>query len=594
MSTVPMTALDRARNKAYLRLLPLLFLCYVIAYVDRSNVAIAKLTMSKDLPDFDNAVIGFGMGVFFIGYFLLEIPGTLIVERWSARKWISRIMISWGIVAAMTAFVHYRVPVVTDLATWVTPFAAKALAVLPTFEQMLVPIRWLAFIAAIFFLTSMTCFTIGRASGSVNSPSAPGLVRFAKKSFQIFVLLTALILGLAIIPEFSYRGVMTPFVLQFFTVRFLLGLAEAGFFPGVIVYLTHWFPSRDRARALAWFFVATPIAQIISPKISNWMLKFGTDQTIDGVLVHYPPLLGMVGWQWVYVFWGIPAVVLGVLVLLMLTDRPGQAKWLEPDEREALELELKREKALHHGSAGKALTHISEEVEAELGVSDAVLDKEAPASAGGRPHMTVAEALSHPKVLLLAAAYFFIVTGNYGVEFFLPSILKKWYNMPLDNLTWLLILPPIGSLVGQILVGWNSDRVHERRLHAVLPIYFGAAALAIVALLGHPPVWLTVTLFVLAMTGLKAYLPAFWSLPSLFLTEAAAAGSIGLINSVGNLGGFLGPNLMGRLEQSTGSFNNGLLILAASMAISASLIMLLGLGKRVVEEKKAVASEVEV
>lgn len=474
MSTVPMTALDRARKKAYFRLLPLLFLCYVIAYVDRSNVAIAKLTMTRELPLFDNAVIGFGAGVFFIGYFLLEIPGTLIVERWSARKWISRIMISWGIVAAMTAWV--KVP-------------------------------W-----------------------------------------------------------------------HFYTVRFFLGLAEAGFFPGVIVYLTHWFPSRDRARALAWFFVATPIAQVISPKLSNELLKIGMNGR--------PPILGMVGWQWVYIAWGIPAVVLGVMVLFLLTDRPGQANWLEPDEREALERELKREKAQHHGVVDEELVLIGEEVEAEFGV----VREKAPPSAG-RKHMTVAEALSHPKVLMLAAAYFFIVTGNYGVEFFLPSILDKWYHLKLDNLTWLLILPPLGSLAGQIFVGWNSDRMHERRLHAVIPIYLGAMALAVVALLDAPPLWLTVTLFVLAMTGLKAYLPAFWSLPSLFLTEAAAAGSIGLINSVGNLGGFLGPYMLGNIEKQTGSFNNGMLILATSMVISASLILTLGLGKRVVEKEK-VASEV--
>src|SRR4051794_30709313 len=238
MSTSPTTALDRARKKAYVRLLPLLFLCYAIAYVDRANVAIAKLTMTNELPAFDNAVIGFGSGVFFIGYFLLEIPGTLIVEKWSARKWISRIMISWGIVAAMTAFVK---------APW-----------------------------------------------------------------------------------------------HFYTVRFFLGLAEAGFFPGIIVYLTHWFPSRDRARALAWFFVATPIAQIVSPKISNELLKIGLEGN--------PRFLGMVGWQWVYIAWGIPAVVLGVVVLLFLTDRPGQAKWLSEDEREALEGELAREKEARRGS----------------------------------------------------------------------------------------------------------------------------------------------------------------------------------------------------------------------------------------------------
>src|SRR6185369_10665574 len=195
----------------------------VIAYVDRANVAIAKLTMARDLPAFDNAVIGFGSGVFFIGYFLLEIPGTLLVEKWSARKWISRIMISWGIVAALTAL--------------------------------------------------------------VKTPS------------------------------------------HFYTVRFFLGLAEAGFFPGVIVYLTHWFPSRDRARALSWFLIATPIAQIVSPKISNALLKIGSEENIGGTIVRHPEVWGLEGWQWVYIFWGIPAVVLGLVVLFALTDRPGQAKW---------------------------------------------------------------------------------------------------------------------------------------------------------------------------------------------------------------------------------------------------------------------------
>src|SRR4051812_25307394 len=174
MSTSPPKALDRARAKAYARLLPLLFCCYVIAYVDRANVSIAKLTMTRDLPGFDNAVIGFGAGVFFLGYFLLEIPGALLVERWSARKWVCRIMLTWGVVAALTACVR------------------------------------------------------------------------------------------------------TPW--QFYGVRFLLGLAEAGFFPGVVIYLTHWFPARDRTRALSYFLVATPLAQIVSPKISNALLKIGTDE----------------------------------------------------------------------------------------------------------------------------------------------------------------------------------------------------------------------------------------------------------------------------------------------------------------------------
>jgi ACS family tartrate transporter-like MFS transporter len=450
-STPPPPALDRARAKAYIRLLPLLFLCYVIAYVDRANVALAKLKMTEDLPNFDNAVIGYGAGVFFLGYFLLEIPGTLLVEKWSARKWISRIMISWGIMAALTAWV--RQP-------------------------------W-----------------------------------------------------------------------HFYTVRFLLGLAEAGFFPGVIVYLTHWFPSRDRARALSWFLIATPIAQIASPKLSNILLKVGTEETIDGVLVHHPEVWGLEGWQLMYIAWGIPAVVLGLFVFFLLTDRPGQARWLEADEREALELELKREKAVHFAS--------------------------------GR-HMGLLEALGHPKVLLLAAAYFFIVTGNYGVEFFLPSILEKWYKLKLDALTWLVIIPPIGSLIGQLLIGWSSDRTKERRLHSAVPIYLGSGALAC-TLVSRDHLWLTIALFTLAVTGLKAYLPAFWSLPSLFLTEAAAAGSIGLINSVGNLGGFLGPSVIGQVETLTGSFQGGILFLSLSMAASASILITLGLGHRAAPEVEPLA-----
>jgi ACS family tartrate transporter-like MFS transporter len=440
-SSGPTGALDRARRKAYRRLIPLCFICYVIAYVDRSNVAIAKLTMTKDLAGFDNAVIGFGAGVFFIGYFLLEIPGTLIVERWSARKWIARIMISWGIMAALTALVT------------------------------------------------------------------------------------------------------TPF--QFYTVRFFLGLAEAGFFPGIIVYLTHWFPSRDRARALAYFFVATPIAQIISPKISSALMVVGTDEVVNGVAVHHPELWGYEGWQLVYIFWGIPAVILGVIVLFALTDRPSQAGWLTAEERDALEQQLREEK-----EAGR-----------------------------GPKHIGVLAALAHPKVLLLALAYFFVVTCNYGIEFFLPSILERWYALKLDTLTWLVMLPSVLALVGQLLVGWSSDRSRERRWHTVAPIAAGAAVLFFVAQ-ARGSLALTVLLFMIAAAGFKAYLPAFWSLPNLFLTEAAAAGSIGFINSVGNLGGFLGPYVIGTVESVTGSFESGLIFLGVSGVASAVTIFLLGLGAR--------------
>lgn len=437
--------LDRAIAKAYRRLLPLLFISYVIAYVDRSNVSLAKLEMQKFIPGFDDAAFGFGAGIFFIGYFLLEIPGTLLVEKWSARKWISRIMITWGFLAAATAF--------------------------------------------------------------VKTPS------------------------------------------QFYGVRFLLGLAEAGFFPGVIVYLSHWFPTRHRARAMSYFFVATPMAQLLQPKVSYYLLRIGTDEVTNGVTTHYPALGGLLGWQWMFIAWGLPAVLLGVLVLAMLTDRPGQANWLDPDERAALEKELADEKA-HRKASGR--------------------------------HMTLLEALGHPKVLFLAAAYFFINTTSYGIEMFMPTVLKGWFKLNLDQVTWALTIPPLGGLLGQLIIGWNSDRTTERRLHASLPMYLGGAALACTLLIPQSPanVAIAVATFSLVVFGIKGYLPAFWTLPGLFLTEAAAAGSIGFINSTGNLGGAVGPYVMGILSTKNGSFTIPLLVLSASMAVSATIILALRLGGR--------------
>jgi len=434
-------ALARARHKAYWRLLPLLLLCYVIAYIDRSNVAIAKLTMTRDLAGFNDRVIGFGAGLFFWGYFLLEIPGSLLVEKWSARRLICRIMVTWGIAASLTA------------------------------------------------------------------------------------------------------AVKTPW--QFYAVRFLLGLAEAGFFPGVIVYLTHWFPARDRSRALSWFLIATPIAQIASPKISNALMQLGAEQPAGGALARQTGLLNLHGWQWLYIWWGLPAIVLGLVVLFTLTDRPQHAQWLTPEEKEALERQLEQERAQRRG---------------------------------GR-RMTLLEAFGHPKVLLLALAYFCSTTANYGVEFFLPSILQQWYSLKLETITWLITLPPCLALAGQLFVGWNADRTRERRLHAVVPMLLGLAALGMAPLTrGH--LSLTIACFMGAFAGIKAYQPAFWSLPSLFLTDVAAAGSIGLINSVGNLGGFLGPTVLGTVKNYTGSYVGGIYYLCFSMGVCATILVLLGVGRR--------------
>ena len=443
-STPHSAALDRARRKAYWHLLPLLFVSYMVAYVDRQNVAVAKLTMTRDLPGFDNAVIGFGAGIFYIGYVLLEIPGTLMVERWSARKWICRIMVTWGMMAGLTA------------------------------------------------------------------------------------------------------AVSTPW--QFYTVRFFLGLAEAGFFPGVIVYLTHWFPSRDRARALAIFLVAAPLAQILSPFLSFKLLQIGADAA-------NPPLLGMVGWQWVYVFWALPAVILGAVVFYKLVDQPRQATWLTAEEKTALESELELERG--QTSKGK--------------------------------RMTVLEALRHPKVLILAVAYFCMTTGSIGMELFMTSILKDWYHLKDDMLKWLIILPPAAALVGQLVAGWSSDRFKERRWHAVVPIVMGSASIGLLPQTQGSLV-LTVLCFMAAFTGFKSYMPAFWALPSMFLTSAAAAGSIGLINSLGNLGGAFGSTLLGTVEKMTGSYVGGLYYMCCSALVSATIIFFFGMGKSKEDAGSAKAS----
>ncbi len=401
-------------------------------------MAIAKLTMGEDLPLFDSWVFGFGGGIFFLGYFLLEIPGSLIVERWSARKWICRIMITWGIMAAATAFVT------------------------------------------------------------------------------------------------------TP--IQFYIVRFLLGVAEAGFFPGVIVYLTHWFASRDRARAISYFLVASPLAMIIGPAISGLFIDIGRTHVVDGVVVTNSLLLGLKGWQWIYIFWGIPAILAGVVVLFYLTDRPKHAKWLTVEERDALESELAREKAL------------SEHVQ----------------------NHSVMAALTSPKVLLLSLAYFGIVTANYGIEFFLPSILTQWYSLEPSSVAMLVMIPSLLVIPGQLFIGWSSDRFHERRWHSVLPVVLGATLLVLSPFTQGNIYW-TMICFSIAAAGMKSYMPAFWSLPSLFLTSSAAAGSVGMINSIGNLGGFLGPTVMGWVDKNLGSYVYGLYFLSFTSILSAALIAVIPL-----------------
>ena len=329
----------------------------------------------------------------------------------------------------------------------------------------------------------------------------------------------------------------SPFVLQFFSVRFLLGLAEAGFYPGVIVYLTHWFPSRDRTKTLAWFFIGTPLAAIIGPPISERIMTIGYKGN--------PPLLGMVGWQWVFIFWGIPAVILGILVLVYLTDRPSQARWLTDEERTALEETLAREK------------HEQKLV----------------------GHMTIRQALANRKVLALAAAYFFVVTGSYGVEFYMASIHQNWYGIKdVKEVAYLVIIPAIGALFGQRLGGLEFGPHARAALACFAPNHHRCGGLALIP--GTKgTMWLTMTIFTLAMIGVKAYLPAFWAVPSLFLTESAAAASIGLINSCGNFGGAMGPSVLGSSSRSPATTATAFGF-ERSVILSALIIASLGIGRR--------------
>jgi MFS transporter, ACS family, tartrate transporter len=412
----------RARHRIARRLLPFLFLLYVTAFLDRMNVGAAALQMPHDLG-FSEGVMGFGAGIFFLGYFLLEIPGALIVERWSARRWIARIMISWGLVTVFMAFIH----------------TAR----------------------------------------------------------------------------------------QFYVVRFLVGAAEAGFFPGVIVYLTHWFRYQDRAKAIAVFYAANPISYIIGSPLAGLLLGVSW--------------LGLRGWPWLFIIEGMPAVVLGVITLFYLTDWPAQAKWLPDAERSWITGALQREKEAKQ----RAHSH------------------------------SIWEALRHRDVLLLTLCYFCAMTGSYGIGFWLPTILKRISGQSNMKVTLLAALPYVVALIAQQVNGWHSDRTGERRWHAAVPVSLCAVGLAL-AVLYRSHATLSIVLLVLGGGAFYGFQPCFWAVPTLFLGESAAAASIGLINSVGNLGGFVGPLVMGYLATRTHSFAAGLLYLVASLFLAGVLMLAVG------------------
>ncbi len=397
-------------RKVSRRLIPFLFLLYVAAYLDRINVGFAQLQMKSQLG-FSDSVYGLGAGIFFIGYFIFEIPSNLILARVGARVWIARIMITWGLISSAMAFVH------------------------------------------------------------------------------------------------------TP--MSFYVLRFLLGVAEAGFFPGVIYYLGLWFAADERASAVSRFMTATAIAGVVGGPMSAAL--FG----LDGVA-------GFAGWQWIFIAEGIPSVVLGVIVLGYLTDRPEQARWLTPDER----------------------VFLSERVRTG---ADAI-------AARGE---TLRSALLHPIVWRLALLYFSLVIGFYSISFWSPQIIRSFST--LDNVGVALVsaIPYMAAAVAMVIVGARSDRTGERRLHIAASAGVGAFGMIASAYV-HSPV-IGVLALSIAAVGVWSAVPVFWSLPTTFLTGTAAAGAIALINSLGNLAGFVGPFVIGRVHDATGSYTASLLVVACCL-----------------------------
>jgi MFS transporter, ACS family, tartrate transporter len=422
-----------ARRHIALRLLPFVFLLYVVAYLDRANVSFAALRMNLDLG-FTDRVYGLGVAMFYLGYVLFEIPGAIIVECWSAKKWTARIMISWGI-------------------------------------------------ATIF-------------SGLVQTPA------------------------------------------QFYAARFFLGLAEASFFPGMIVYLTHWFRSADRGRAIATLYAAIPASALIGSPIAAWLLGIGWR--------------GLAGWRWLFILEGIPAILMGLVTLFYLTDHPSQARWLSPAEREWISSELQTEK------------QAKKETQA----------------------FTIWQAFRDRRTLLLLLPYFLANTSNTSVVFWLPTFIKRLSGLPSAKVALLVLLPSLAGLLGLLVNGWHSDKTGERRWHTAIPLTcLGMAYLLLISVNANFP--LAMALFTLAGGFAFAYYPAFWAMPTMILSESAAAATFGLINALGHCGGFFGPYIIGDLNTRTRSLRPGFAFIAACYLVAALFIARLKVRNPVAENPAA-------
>jgi MFS transporter, ACS family, tartrate transporter len=409
---------ERTRRHIGARLLPFLFVLYIVNYLDRTSVAYAAIGMSRDLG-FSDRVFGLGAGIFFISYVALQIPGALLVERWSARRMISATMIAWGSLTAMTGLVH-----------------------------------------------------------------TPG---------------------------------------QLYMARFVLGAAEAGFFPGVIVYLSHWFIREDRAKATGNFMAAIPLSFAIGSPIAGWILGH-TWFTVEG-------------WRWLFVLEGMPAVVLGVVAFFYLTDWPGEAEWLSGEQRKWIEDKLEEEKPADRGS------------------------------------IRIGQVLRSRIVLLLAAAAFLEYFMGYAAFFWFPTVLKHQTGFSDMRVGLMGAVPYMVALIAMLANGWHSDRYRERRWHTAVPLFIAAAGLlGLVIVPGSN--WLTVAWFSLVVISL-AHFAAFWAMPTEILSESTAAVAVGMINAIASVAGFAGPYGFGYLHSRTGSFAWGFAVLMVSGSLAAVLILCL-------------------
>ena len=406
-------AQEAVLKKIAWRIVPLLTLAYVVNYLDRTNIGFAALTMNKELG-FTATEFGIGAGVLFIGYTVFEVPSNLALYRFGARRWIARIMITWGIVSA----------------------------------------------------------------------------------------LTALVVG----------------VKSYYLARFALGVAEAGFFPGVAYYFAAWFPTQYRTRMLAWFLVAIPLSSVVGGPISGLLLE------LDG-------MLGLKGWQWLFIIEGIPAVILGVVVLRVLADRPANATWLSGKERDILK-----------------------------GMLDAERRE--------RPKSSVLTAVSDPRVVLLAVVQFGFTLGSYGVGIFLPQIIK---TSDLSNMvvSFLAAVPYVFASIGMIWWAWRVDRTGKKIGN--LTIACGVAALGLAASVLSGNLVVALGALTVALVGITSARAIFWPIPTRFLSGVGAAAGLAFINSIGTIGGFAGPYLMGVMRDFTGSFTAGLLAMAGILLLTTLL-----------------------